>query len=93
MTPTAFLGSDLGVGLRLCELNLEIKHFGWRLLLLLLQLCRSFLLTGQLSVHILQQVPRDDHKRTRDMLLDATMRSARTCRWAVSSRYFLMVCW
>lgn len=28
--------SDLGVGLRLCKFNLEIKHLCWRLLL---QLC------------------------------------------------------
>lgn len=56
-------GADLGVGLRLCKLDLEVKHFCWRLLLLLL--CRGFLLTGQISVHILQQVPRNNQNRTR----------------------------
>ena len=44
--------SDLGVGLRLCKLNLEIKHLWGRLLL---QLSGGFLLAGQLSVHLLQK--------------------------------------
>lgn len=48
--PVAFAPSDLGVGLRLGKLDLEIKHLRWRLLL---QLCRRLLLTGQLSVHLL----------------------------------------
>lgn len=55
VTPEAFPRSDLGVGLRLCKLDLEIKHLCWRLLL---QLCRCFLLAGQLSVHLLQQEAR-----------------------------------
>lgn len=48
----ALIVSDLGVGLRLCKLNLEIKHLCGRLLL---QLCGGFLLAGQLSVHLLHK--------------------------------------
>lgn len=44
--------ADLGVGLRLCKLNLEIKHLWGRLLL---QLGGGFLLAGQLPVHLLQK--------------------------------------
>lgn len=53
--PAAFAPSDLGVGLRLGKLDLEIEHLRWRLLL---QLRRRLLLTGQLSVHLLRREAR-----------------------------------
>lgn len=48
----ALLLPYLGVGLRLCKLDLEVEHLGGRLLLLL---CRRLLLTHELPVHVLSR--------------------------------------